>query len=115
MCLQIRTEMLLRISAIGIFVTLFIATVFGHYAEWYILFGTPLLMGSLYSFYVPSLYSLPDAYHKKLSAESTANTVIAYAFGEVVVCAAIGYLMQIDPLLLFVSLSIFAFLNVFLL
>lgn len=72
-------------------------------------------MGSLYSFYIPSLFSLPDAYGKKWSPESTANTVIAYAFGEVVICAAIGYLMQMQPGLFYVVLLMFAFVNVFLL
>jgi hypothetical protein len=91
--INIQLETLLRYTSIGLLITIIASILSYNHSDIFIVFGSSMILGVLFSSYVPYLYALPSRYGKKLSSNSTSNTIIAYAIGEAVVSAVIGYLM----------------------
>lgn len=76
------------------------------------LFGSAILMGTIFSPYYPYLYSLPAKYGVRLHRDNSFNSIIFYAVGEAGTCAIIGELMAyIHPLMLFIVLFGLALIN----
>jgi hypothetical protein len=84
--------------------------------HFFVVFGSAVILGMLFSSYTPYLYALPSHYGKVLTPNNTLNTVIYYSIGEAVISSVVGYLMEwIHPIMLFVALLFLAFLNKWLL
>jgi hypothetical protein len=79
-----------------------------------LIYGSSIVLGMIFSAYVPYIYALPSEYGLSFTETGTCNTIIAYAIGEAVVSALIGCLMDwIDPIMLFIMMFLFAVLNRF--
>lgn len=77
-----------------------------------LIFGSSIILGIIFSSYVPYVYALPSEYNMGFTEKGTCNTIIAYAIGEAVVTALIGCLMQwIHPIMLFITMLLFSILN----
>ena len=76
-----------------------------------LVFGSALLLGITFSVYFPYLLALPNKYGYTISAKNSSNLMIAYATGESVVSALVGFLMRFHPIMLYVTLLIAMIIN----
>ena len=69
----------------------------------FLVFGSAIGIGMVFSIYYPYLMSLPSKYNMIISEKVTSNIVITFAIGEGVAAAFVGYLMElIHPIMLFI-------------
>ena len=79
-----------------------------------LIYGSSIILGIIFSSYVPYIYALPSEFKLSFTETGTCNTIIAYAIGEALISALIGCLMDwIDPIMLFVMMLLFSLLNKF--
>lgn len=79
-----------------------------------LIYGSSIVLGVIFSSYVPYIYALPSEFMLSFTETGTCNTIIAYAIGEAVITAFIGCLMNwVHPMMLFVMMFLFSILNRF--
>lgn len=79
-----------------------------------LIYGSSIVLGVIFSSYVPYVYALPSEFGVKFTEQGTCNTIIAYAIGEAVITAFIGCLMNwVHPIMLFLMMLLFSILNIF--
>lgn len=80
--------------------------------EYTLIFGSSIILGIIFSSWVPYVYALPSEFGMSFTEKGTCNTIISYAIGEAVISALIGCLMEwIHPIMLFGTMFLFSILN----